>query len=350
MRHFLLYFFIIAFPAFAGAFEHPGLLHTNESIDRIRTLVSDSDEVAMGSYAQLCANARASYDYAVGGPFTIIARDGEHRATKGRSENDFNSAYYNALRYVISGERAHAEMAMEVIRGYSSTLTKIDGHDAPLCAALQGFMLINACELLRYEYDGWKRADTKATERMFRDVFLPVLDDFDNRSPFANGNWGAAVNKMRIAIGVYCNDKKQYDRALAYFYGDKDNGSLSCYIGATGQCQESGRDQAHCMLGLGVMAEICEVAWSQGDDLWGALDNRLLKGYEYLSKSNLGYDVPFTTWKDKTGKYSNWTVLSEGALGQWRAVFEIAYNHYVGRKHLAMPYTSMVLGHFLRPE
>ena len=36
-----------------------------------------------------------------------------------------------------------------------------------------------------------------------------------------------------------------------------------------------------------------------------------MKGYEYLAKSNLGYEVPFFTWKDITGKYSNWTTLGE---------------------------------------
>ena len=84
--------------------------------------------------------------------------------------------------------------------------------------------------------------------------------------------------------------------------------------------------------------------------LYGALDNRLMKGYEYMSRSNLGFDVPFTCWKDLTGRYHNWQVLAEGALGQWRAVFEIAYNHYVGRRHLQMPYTSLALGHYVRPE
>ncbi len=71
--------------------------------------------------------------------------------------------------------------------------------------------------------------------------------------------------------------------------------------------QESGRDQAHCMLGVGVLAELAECAWKQGDNLYAALDNRIMKGYEYLSKVNLGYtDVPFEVWKDATGKYCNW--------------------------------------------
>lgn len=334
----------------AKAFVHPGLLHTKASVERIRTLVRDADPVAMGSYRQLVANPRAAASYKMSGPFDAIGRDGQHRRTKGPSENDFLAAYYNALQYLITADARHAETAVGIVRAYASRLTLIDGHDAPLCAALQGFMLINACELLRYNYPGWTAADSRQTEQMFRQVFVPVLDEFDRQSPYANGNWGAAANKMRMAFGIYANDKAQYQRAKRYFMQGNDNGALPHYIDPTGQCQESGRDQAHVMLGLGLLAETCEMAWSQGDDLYGALENRLLQGYEYTSRANLGYDVPFHTWKDLTGKYSNWTVLSEGALGQWRAVFEIAYNHYVGRRHLSMPYTSQVLGRYVRPE
>lgn len=132
-------------------------------------------------------------------------------------------------------------------------------------------------------------------------------------------------------------------------YHGKDNGTLPNYVAETGQIQESGRDQAHCMLGIGCLAEIAEVAWNQGDDLYGALDNRIMKGCEYLSKSNLGYDVPFHVWKDLTGKYSNWQSLGQAGMGEFRAVFELPYNHYVERKKMEMPYTKMVLNR-IRPE
>lgn len=317
----------------------------------MRSLRAEENAVAMGSYKKLVADAKSSADYKMNGPFDIIARDGQYGKTKGACENDFLAAYYNALLYVIEGEEAHAQKAMEIIRAYSRELTRIDGHDAPLCAALQGAIFINACELMRYtKGSGWTKEDTKLSEKMFRSAFLPVLDEFERMSPYANGNWGAAVCKMRMAIGVYCDDKAQYQRATEYFLHGNDNGALPYYVTASGQCQESGRDQAHVMLGLGQLAEICEIAWSQGDDLYGALDNRVMVGYEYSSKANLGYEVPFFTWKDQTGKYCNWSCLSNAALGQWRAVFEIAYNHYVGRKHLDMPYTAKVLGHYVRPE
>lgn len=96
-----------------------------------------------------------------------------------------------------------------------------------------------------------------------------------------------------MAIGIFCNDEPLYNQAVDFFYNSRDNGSLPNYIAETGQLQESGRDQAHCMLGVGVLAELAECAWKQGDNLYAALDNRIMKGYEYLSKVNLGYtDVP----------------------------------------------------------
>ena len=159
-------------------FVHPGLLHSREAIERTRGWVQHRNEVAMGSYEKLLRDAKAQSSYRMAGPFEVIARDGEHRRTKSASENDFLAAYYNALLFVITGDVQHAETSLNIIRSYASTLQRIDGHDAPLCAGLQGFILVNACELLRYCYSGWSAGDSKSTEAMFRRAFLPVLDDF----------------------------------------------------------------------------------------------------------------------------------------------------------------------------
>jgi len=336
-------------PVATKKFAHPGLLHTNADIRRMQQLLKQHDEVAMGSYEKLTADKKAQADYAMRGPYEHIAREGRYQYTKGPCENDFLAAYYNALIYCMAGDTQHATAAMNIIRAYAKTLKTVNIDD-PLCAGLQGFIYVNACELMRYRYKGWTADDTRQTERLLREAFLPVLDRFDRMAPFANGNWGAINNKMRMAYAIYTNDARQYQLATDFFYRGHDNGSLPNYISDTGQCQEAGRDQAHTMLGMGVLAETCEMAWNQGDDLYGALDNRLMKGYEYLSKSNLGYDVPFSNWQDLTGRYCNWHVLAEGAQAQWRAVFEIGYNHYVGRRGLSMPYTSKVLGHYVRPE
>ena len=59
--------------------------------------------------------------------------------------------------------------------------------------------------------------------------------------------------------------------------------------------------------------------------------------------------MPFKQWTDITGKYNNWTVISDKARGQLRPIYEIAYNHYVNRKKLKMPFTAQVLEK-IRPE
>ena len=354
MNRITYFLLLLSLPLIISAqkFSHPGLLHDNDDIVRMRQLIADGNPVAQGSYSKLLADPKSSASYKMKGPFEIIARDGAFAATKSPCEDDFNAAYYNALMWVLTSDASHASKAMEIIRSYADSLMCISGHDAPLCAGLQGFIFVNACELMR-ESAIWTKQDTKSVERMLRNVFLPIINDFKEKSPYANGNWGAAVNKMRMAIAVFTDDRKLFTQSIDYYLsgGDfkDDNGMLQYYISPSGQCQETGRDQAHCMLGLGCLAEACEVAWHQNTDLYGALSNRLLLGYEYVAKLNLGYDVPYEKWTDKTGLYCDWDCIGTKGLGIWRNVFEIAYNHYVGRQHLSMPFTAMAL-RYVRPE
>ena len=54
-------------------------------------------------------------------------------------------------------------------------------------------------------------------------------------------------------------------------------------------------------------------------------------------------------WKDVTGKYSNWTEISNKGRGRYMPIFEMTYNHFVIRKGMQMPYTEQVLRQ-IRPE
>lgn len=352
----LLIIICYAFIIQAQDFVHPGLLHSQMSLERIRSLVEKGAEPGYSSYRILMKLPEAKSNYAMQGPFEFVSRDGQYRYTKDPSERDFNAAYYNSLLWIITGEQAHADKSMEIIRAYAATIKQIPlTNDAPLCAGLQGFILVNAAEIMRYTYNivnypkGWNSHDTQLVEAMFRNVFQPVLSDFFSRKPHTNGNWGVAAAKAQLSFGIFLNDYKLYNDAIDFFYHGKDNGSLPNYISESGQSQEAGRDQQHVMLGVSCFADMAEVAWTQGIDLYGALDNRILKGYEYMAKSNLGYEVPFVTWKDLTGKYSNLSTFGKDGMGHFRSVFEIAYNHYVERKGLEMPYTKLVIGR-VRPE
>ncbi len=273
-------------------------------------------------------NITAQSDYKMAGPYEVVARDGVYRQSKGGSERDMWTAWQCAQK----GQNAKA---LEIINAYANTLQRFDGHDAPLCS-IQAYWLVRAMMLM-------KNAQTPAWKAMIRRAMLPVMEKFEADSPYANGNWGAIVNRLRMACGIFLEDSVLYHHAIDYFLHANDNGALPKYVSETGQCQETGRDQGHAQLGLGALCETCEMAWSQGDDLWGALDNRLLKGMEYTAKYNLGYEVPFETWTDCTGLYNDWTEPGEMGRGRIRCIYELPYNHYVKRRGLKMPYTKKIL-------
>lgn len=283
--------------------------------------------------------AQVTENYKMAGPYEVVARDGEYRASKGGSERDMKAAYDLAkagleINYNVTADNM-TRQALSIVNAYAKTLQRIEGHDAPLCL-IQGYNLVRAMTIL-------EQHKTPEWDAMVRRVFLPVIDKFDADSPYANGNWGAIVNRMRMACAIYLQDDDLYKAAVDYFLHANDNGSLPKYISETGQCQETGRDQAHAQLGLEALCQTCEMAWQKGDDLWGALDNRLMKGLEYTARYNLGYDVPFERWTDCTGLYNDWTEPGAMQRGKIREIYSEAYQHYVDEKGLKMPYVKKLL-------
>ena len=276
----------------------------------------------------------AQQAYKLAGPYEVVARDGEFRKSKAGSERDMWQAWQSAK----AGDN---ETALTIVNAYAKTLQRFDGHDAPLCT-IQAYWLLRSMSLLN-EKGEMSNEEYAAAKTMVRRAILPVIEKFEADSPYANGNWGHIVNRCRMAAAIFLEDKDLYKHAIDIYLHANDNGSLPNYVSETGQCQETGRDQGHAQLGLGAMCEICEMAWQQGDDLWGALDNRLMKGMEYTAKYNLGYDVPFETWTDCTGLYNDWTEPGEMGRGRIRCIYDMPYQHYVGRKGLKMPYTKKVL-------
>lgn len=335
----------------ARSFTHPGVLHNLKSFEVMKQQIEKNIMPAYGSWMILKAHPCSQFDYELRGPYKVISRDGEYAYTKGNMERDFSAAYQNSLMWMLTGDKRHAEKSLDILTAYADTLQYIpETNDAPLLAGLEGMKIVYAAEILKYTYKEADASSLAKISKMILTVFLPVLENFYAREPYTNGNWGPVATKTYMAIAIWSDNAQMYEKAKDFYLNAHDNGTIKNYIsGDTGQCQESGRDQGHPQLGLGAMATICEMAWIQGDDLYSALDNRLLKGYEYTARYNLGYDVPYVVWKDITGKYSDWQSISSHSRGSFKPVYEIVYNHYVLRKHLEMPYTKEVLDK-IRPE
>jgi hypothetical protein len=343
---------IMATKVIGQKFVHPGVLHTQKDFDDLYQVVKHKTEPAYSSYLLLKDNPRASASYKMNGPYKTISRDGEFKWTKTKMETDFSAAYLNAVMWMVTKDAAHAKKSTEILEAYADTLTTIPAtNDAPLLAGLEGLKIVYAAEVLKHTYKGITAKQIGKITKMITGIFLPVIEKFYAAEPYTNGNWGVITTKTYMAAAIFLDDRAMYKKAIDFYYNANDNGTIKNYIsGETGQVQESGRDQGHSQLGIGALATICEEAWKQGDDLYSALDNRLMKGYEYVARYNLGDDnMPFTTWKDITGKYSDWTVISAQSRGKFIPVYEMVYHHYVIRKGLAMPYTKQVIDK-IRPE
>ena len=328
-------------------FVHPGLLHTEKDLSRMRQCVSSGLEPWASGFARLREHRCSSAEWKLNGPEESVTRSDRGSPGNGEMVMDGNAAYQNALMWCVTGNEAHAKKAIEILNAWSATLKKMDGVDVPLSAGLNGFKFVNAAELMRHTYSHWDPAEIARCERMFREVIYPPIMNF---ALYANGNWDAACLKTLLAIGVFCDDRTLFDSAVRYYRFGKGNGRLTHYvINETGQCQESGRDQQHTQLGLALLAEASEIAWNQGVDLYAEADNRLLKGFEYTARYNLGDDsVPFAPHTDTTGKYHHKTISAEGR-SNLRPIYEMVWNHYQNRRGIPAPFTRQA-AEKIRPE
>lgn len=327
------------------SFVHPGILHSRDDLARMKAAIQTGKEPVFSGYGIFAKDPYSQYSYKIKGPLDTVSRN--PTVGQGFYDSDANAAHQNAIMWTITGDNRYAQKTIEIINSWSATLKAIGGRDAVLMAGLGPFKMVNAAEIIRYTNAGWSNADIANAEKHFKEVVYPVIKDY---APFANGNWDAAALKTAMAIGVFCNDRAIFEDALRYYTKGGGNGSILNYvINKNGQIQESGRDQPHSQLGIGMLAECCAIAWNQGLDLYGFEDNRLLRGFEYTAKYNLGNDdMPFQEWLDRTGKYHHYTISDKGR-GSLRPLYEQVYAHYVGIKQLKAPYVEAAVKK-IRPE
>lgn len=313
----------------AEAFVHPGMLQTQQQLALMRQKTLVGEEPWKTAWSNLCAESYSSMDFQPK-PVAHVVRGPYGRPSIGDRDllNSANAAYSQAIQWVITGDKAHAQKAIQIINAWSYTLWDFQDNDAKLLAAWTGHTFCNAAEILRNSSADWSEKDQEQFRRMLLTVYQPLLKNY---FPEANGNWDAAIIDTELCIGIYCNDRSIFDGAVNHFLRGSGNGGITKYIYPNGQCEESVRDEAHVQLGLGEMAQACQVAWNQGADLYAAGGNRLALGFEYTAKYNLGENVPARG------------ILSTQARGRFSDIYEGVYQHYHFVKGLEMPFTERAL-------
>ncbi|TCC88603.1 carbohydrate-binding protein [Pedobacter frigiditerrae] len=384
----LLFFMCLGTFSYAQPFVHPGILHKLSDLERMKYMVDAQKQPYYDSYLALAADGKSSYGYVVRGDNTMIEikREPSPSINRYEMESDCRAAYSNALMWFFTKDSRHAEKAIEIFKAWKN-LKKFTGSATPLAAGLYGYLLVNAAEIIKHTYGGWSSSDQADFKTML--LYQSGSDKSFKASvnyfaPLTWGNQEIIAQNTMMAIAIYTDDSALYARALRYFknqaplsdplpggpptrtdlyestpYMDRYNrtipstypipenylmnGPLVNYIRssgtARGQCVESARDQDHAQLGLGALATVAEMAYNQGDNLYGESNNLLLAGFEYTTRYNLvtlNWNPPFTALWDRQGLNYLKAVSPDGrASYEKRPVYEMVAAHYKVRAKLA---------------
>lgn len=140
---------------YPASFVHPGIMHTNNDIERLREIVTNREQPGYGCYEIFASDARSKADYTLQGPYKEIYRgndNGTRPSIQGKYESDFNAAYQNSVMYAVTQDEAHAKKATEILMAYANTLEAIVAGDQPLLAGIMGVKFMYAAEMMRYLY------------------------------------------------------------------------------------------------------------------------------------------------------------------------------------------------------
>jgi len=327
---------------------HPGISHKRSDLDRMKLMIEAGVEPWASSFQALRRHRRAQHNYDVAvvnqdPSFVIEYSD----ASDAWFINDGTAAYYNALMWYFTGDQRHAEKSIEIFNTYKGLRRNSTG--IPLRSG-RIWRIIEAAEIIAHTYDGWDPVEIQEFKDMlvypgYSATTVPTQainnDDFTfywhiyNGDPVRHGNQGLFAMRTMMAMGIFLDNPVMYERALRYlrgqghrpddlpypsgppinnteitscdFFDEFTNNGLqnaipdygyneviSNYIFPNGQSQESSRDQAHGLGGVITINNMAEMAWNQGDDLYGHLDNRPLLGMEFYLRYNLSYEFSFS--------------------------------------------------------
>lgn len=311
----------------AYAWVHPGLLNNRTELDFIKEKVKAGVEPWKSGYAKMQSFEGASLSHQPKaravvqvGPYTNPDIGGTDM------RRDAGAIYAHALQWYITGNEAHARKAVQLLKAWSDSLQKIELSNAPLQAAWSVPPMVRGADILRHTYPKWAQSDQADFIAMLNRAMWPLIKNASAHNTGRGGNWGTSMIEAILSIAVFTEDVERFDTGIKAF---KDH--LPVYVLADGKSGETCRDLAHTQYGLAGLAQAAEIAWKQGVDLYGELDNRLLKGAEFHAEYLLGAPVPAD--------------LCGGTLKDVdpRVMWEITYNHYHNRKGIKMPFNEKVM-------
>ena len=267
-------------------FVHPGIQWTTGDLDRLQRRLSENASPWIDGWDEMRGwdgtrtTGVGSLDYDMQGPFVLVENRG---ANQRQHTADAQAALYHAIQFYMTRDVAHAELATEILDAWATMHTDWGGPSVHLHAAWRGGMMVRAAEILRYEYFGWTEENTQHCEDYFTNVLLPELRP---GNPLRAANQGANNLWGMVQVAIFTNNQELFQECLDAYLNDPCAGISNSL--PNGQCGDTGRDQGHAAAMIGNLGATAQIFYTQGVDVYGVLDNRLLKVMEYWCQYNSG--------------------------------------------------------------
>jgi hypothetical protein len=273
--------------------RHPGIFSSQADLDFIKSTVNVGGSSPMvAGYQVLASDPRASLSY-IPTPFAIV--DGVPSGSSPSEDafrNDAHAAYIHAIMWIVTGNTAHKNKAIEIYNAWSYVFTSLrvySNHQQTLESSWALPIWIAGAEIIRFYNNGaadWSAADVSQF-LFFVDKQFQIVTAYTSTTP----NWHISQTLSIMATGVFHDSVALYQTGYVRMQKDIDG------ILPNGDVPELARDFEHsqyCLIGL---TQGAEIAHQQGSDsLWtrtnGASSPRLLMCSESYVKCLMGTGTP----------------------------------------------------------
>ncbi|HEB27069.1 MAG TPA: hypothetical protein ENI05_04755 [Porticoccus sp.] len=268
------------------------------------------------------------------------------------SNNDIKNMYVTcataANRYVndfiLTGNAEAEQNVIALFNKFSAVESYTPNGPSKLVAGIHIGHLYHAADLLRSWGTSWPQSEqddfSEATRRLF-------VDDLKDYSVTFGGNWQLAEGYSLLAIAVWLDDKALFLETVRHFHQSspiKDDARLDIYLLPNGQNHESTRDQLHAQMGILAAAQLAQIAFNQGIDLWEGEHYSIGRAFEHFALYNFENidEVPFqmhtnTFHPNGSATYGRETHMSTDQRGHSRAVWNMVHHHYTNYRGTDFP-------------
>lgn len=150
----------------ARDFVHPGGVHTINDLERIKEKVLAKESPWIDGWNLMIQDSKAQYTYKAAPAESVSGPSGRRQ----RAARDGVAAYYNFLRWYVTGDERHAQCAVDILNAWSSSVDDVITGEL---FQLPANIFVEVAEVVR-AYSGWKEEDIERFKKMCKEYFYPA--------------------------------------------------------------------------------------------------------------------------------------------------------------------------------